>query len=56
MYKKWAKVLQDNLLKTHENDLILEKMSKTIIKDLPPQISFKLQSQDKVSQEVVGFQ
>tara|TARA_B100001564_G_scaffold270653_1_gene232270 strand:+ start:8475 stop:9758 length:1284 start_codon:yes stop_codon:yes gene_type:complete len=56
MYKKWAKVLQDNLLKTHENDLILEKMSKTIIKDLPPQISFKLQSQDKESQEVVVFQ
>jgi glycosyltransferase involved in cell wall biosynthesis len=56
MYKKWAKALQDNLLKTHENDLILDNMSKAIIKDLPPEISFKLQSQDKESQEVVVFQ
>ena len=56
MYKKWAKTLQENILKTHEASAILDKMSKAITGDLPPELSFKMKNQEQKSEEVVVFQ
>tara|TARA_Y100000310_G_scaffold345302_1_gene463541 strand:+ start:1909 stop:3195 length:1287 start_codon:yes stop_codon:yes gene_type:complete len=55
MYKKWARILQEQILESHALDKVLDKMSTEILAGLPVELLSRL-TQEEPETEVVVFE